>query len=91
MGYMTETVEQPEKISALVTAQVGRNVRAAMKTAEPRVLQADVADWLKLSQGAVWKRLEGLTPWGIGELIVVARRLGVPVATLLEGTDEVAA
>lgn len=87
---MTETVEQPA-VSPALSAQVGRNVRAAMKVAEPRVLQADVAELLGLSQAAVWKRLEGLTPWTIGELIVVSRRLGVSVEALLEGVDELAA
>lgn len=87
---MTESVEQPA-VSPALSAQVGRNVRAAMKNAEPRVLQADVADWLGLSQGAVWKRLEGHTPWTIGELIVVARRLEISMEALLEGVAELAA
>lgn len=79
------------QMSPLLSKQVGKNVRAAMKAAEPRVLQSDVADWLGLSQGAVWKRLEGHTLWTVGELVVVAGRLEVPVAPLLEGVDEVAA
>lgn len=87
---MSETVEDPA-VSPQFTALVGKNVRAAMKNAEPRVLQADVAGWLDLSQGAVWKRLEGQTPWTIGELIVVARRLGISIDDLLAGVGDVAA
>ena len=87
---MGETVEH-QAVSPEFTKQVGKNVRAAMKAAEPRVLQADVAGWLDLSQGAVWKRLEGQTPWTVGELVVVARRLGISIDDLLAGVDVAAA
>jgi hypothetical protein len=78
-------------MSPRLSAQVGKNVRAAMKAAEPRVLQATVAEWLGLSQGAVWKRLEGQTLWTVGELVVVARRLGTSIDDLLAGIGDVAA
>lgn len=102
---MTETVEELRasplfsvlfdieqvQVSERFTAQVGSNVRAAMKNAVPRVLQADVAEWLELSQGAVWHRLEGHTPWTIGELVVVIDRLDLPIEDLLAGVSELAA
>lgn len=85
---MAELEETP-RVPAAYTKRVGANVRAAMENADPKVRQADVAEWLHLSQGAVWKRLEGLTPWTIGELIVVANTLGLPLGgVLLDGVNE---
>jgi predicted transcriptional regulator len=48
------------------------------------VTQADVASWLGLNQAAISKRLRGVIDWRLGELQVIAEKLGVPIARLIE-------
>lgn len=60
-------------------ADVARRVRGI--AAETRTTQSDLADALHLSRMAMWRRMSGATPFTAGELIILARVLGVAVAT----------
>lgn len=50
--------------------------------------QRAIAGALGLSQAGLSKRLNGITPWAITELIALSRVLGVPLADLL-ATEQV--
>lgn len=75
-------------VSDSPSAQVGANVRAEM--ARRRIPQRQLAEALGLSQAGVSKRLNGLTPWDVNEITVVAESLGVPVSALIGDTQAVA-
>lgn len=72
------------------TDRVGANVRAAMARRLPRVTQTDLAHHLEVSQAVVSKRLNGVTPFDINELVSIAHFLGVPLEALTEGADDLA-
>jgi len=59
--------------------------------ARRKVPQRQLAEALGLSQAGVSKRLNGLTPWDVNEITVVAESLGVPVGVLLRTTVEAVA
>lgn len=62
-------------------ATVGATVRAEM--ARHRISQAVVAKHLHLSQAAVSRRLNGVVPFNVAELDVIARLVNVPVERLV--------
>jgi len=70
------------------TAAVGANVRAEM--ARRKVSQQQIAAALNLSQAAISKRLAGVVPWDVNELVTVATALEVPLSTLLDTSEAVA-
>lgn len=51
-----------------------------------RLNQRQIAEALGITQGAVWKRLDGKTPFRLAELETLAGFLRVPVARLLGET-----
>ena len=59
------------------------NIRAEM--ARRRLTQNDVAQLLGLPQASVSKRLTGVTPLEVHELLAIAGLLDIPPAQLLEG------
>lgn len=72
----------PERVgSSPATVTVAATVRAEL--ARRRVQQATVAEALSLSQTAVSRRLAGLIPFNVDELVQVARLLDMSVHDLL--------
>ncbi|WP_101574880.1 helix-turn-helix domain-containing protein [Brevibacterium sp. 239c] len=66
--------------------QVRANVMAEMGRRELR--QMDVAEILKISQNNVSRRLHGAVDWKLGELLRLAQVWEIPLATLLNGTED---
>lgn len=62
-------------------ARVGANVRAEM--AREGVTQTALANSLGRSQSGLSKRLRGVVPFSVADLVDIAEVLGVDVATLL--------
>lgn len=54
-----------------------------VEVARRRIRQQQLADALGISQAAVSRRLRGLSPFAVDELVTVARLLGLPAADLL--------
>ena len=61
---------------------VAENVRALM--ARTKAKQADLANALGMTQGAVSKKVNGDRPFTLDEIDHVARLFGVPVGSLFE-------
>jgi len=71
-------------------ADVARRVRGL--AAERQVKQTTLADALRVSRMAMYRRMSGETPITAGELITLADVIGVPVgAFYVESSDDVAA
>ncbi|MGO0603283.1 helix-turn-helix domain-containing protein [Brevibacterium linens] len=68
------------------TRQVRANVLAEMGRRELK--QGDVAQILNTSQRSVSKRMTGDTDWRIGDLLRLAQAWDIPIATLLQGTED---
>lgn len=49
--------------------------------------QAEAAELLGFSEATMTQRMTGKRDFQLGELIALAKWLGVPLATLLEGVD----
>lgn len=72
---MTEPL--PERVAGEVRAEMGRQ----------RLNQRQIAEALGITQGAVWKKLDGRTPFRLAELETLADLFQVPVVQLLgDGT-----
>jgi transcriptional regulator with XRE-family HTH domain len=65
---------------------VAANVRAEM--ARQQIKQSEVAIAIGVGQSGVSKRLAGTVAFDVNELAQIAVLLGVPVARLLEHSDE---
>lgn len=63
------------------TEAAGANIRAEM--ARRGITQVQLADHLRLPQGQVSRRLRGLIPFNINELVAIAEFLGVDLAVLM--------
>lgn len=61
------------------TLEIAEEVRAAI--ARRKVKQTDIAEIIGLSQAGVSRRLSGASPFSATELGVIAKFLGVSVAT----------
>lgn len=46
--------------------------------------QKDVAAWLGYQPSQITKRMRGEVEWRLNELQIIAEKLGVPVATLID-------
>lgn len=66
--------------------EVGRNVRAEL--ARRGMSQTEFGARLGLTQNGVSRRLRGVTPWTVVELVIAARALGVSIPYLLGETSE---
>ena len=66
---------------------VAENVRALM--ARTKAKQADLANALGMTQGAVSKKVNGDRPFTLDEIDHVARLFGVPVGSLFEAAPVV--
>jgi len=55
------------------------------------VTQAELAAVVGVGQSSLSKRIIGKQDWSVTELMAVAERLGVPMATLLAGAEQAAA
>ena len=58
------------------------SVRAEM--ARAGVTQKDVAEWLSIAESQVSQRVNGHIDWRLSEIRIIAERLGVPLATLVD-------
>jgi len=76
-----------EPVAETTAQAVGHRVKAEMDRQSIR--QTAVAKRLKKSQQAVSRRINGVIPFDVEELEIVARLLGVPVSSFV--ADEVAA
>lgn len=69
-------------------ADVARRVRGI--AAERKVKRASIADALHISRMAVWRRMEGETPFTPEEMIQLSDLIGVPVAAFFGEQDPIA-
>lgn len=65
---------------------VAGEIRAEL--ARQRMTQADLATQLGVSRPWLSRRLSGETPLSVGDMVVIAEALDVPVATLTAPVDE---
>lgn len=70
-----------EQHSTAVNRDVGARVHTAMWRS--RVTQAQLGQILGVSQSVVSKRLRGVAPWSVADLVLVAQALDVEVVELL--------
>ena len=71
------------------TAQAGANIRAEM--ARRGISQVALAAKIKRPQPWLSKRLRGVIPLNINELLLIAAALDVPLDALLDGVAELEA
>lgn len=83
MSAMT-TSTTPVRPDTTLEQRVATNVRAALATR--RLSSAHLATALHLTQRAAQRRLNGSTPFTLGEAGTVAAWLGVPYSTLFVAT-----
>lgn len=79
---MFHAVEQTttERTAAAVRAELARR----------KINGAEFARALGWSRATAWRRLNGMYPFDVSELVEVAGFLGVPVASLLEEPERAA-
>lgn len=76
---MTADSETPD--SDAYEAAIAAEVRAAL--GRTRAQQKDIAEHYNFGQGWLSKRVNGIVPWGIPELVALCDFLGIDVAELL--------
>lgn len=69
-------------MQATTTERIGSKIRELMTASG--VSQQRVADLLGMSQPGISRRLTGLVPFDVNELVAIAQLLDVPPASLLD-------